>query len=65
MYILQGKYSEALPYNLRAIEIMMRIDSTINLWENHMHLSNIYGELGDYKNALENHELYEQNRTED
>lgn len=64
VYILQGKYAEALPYNLRAIEIMKRIGNTKNLWENYMHISNIYGELGDYKNALENHELYEQGHTE-
>lgn len=64
VYILQGKYAEALPYNLRAIEIMKRIGNTKNLWENYMHISNIYGELGDYKNALENHEFYEQGHTE-
>jgi two-component sensor histidine kinase len=29
-----------------------------------MHVSNIYSELGDYKNALEYHELYEQGHTE-
>ncbi len=64
VYILQGKYAEALPYNLRAIEIMKQIGNTKNLWENYMHVSNIYSELGDYKNALEYHELYEQGHTE-
>jgi two-component sensor histidine kinase len=64
VYLLQGKYAEALPYNLKAIEIMKRIGNTKNLWENYMHVSNIYSELGDYKNALEYHELYEQGHTE-
>jgi len=60
VYLLQGKYAEALPYNLKAIEIMKRTGNTKNLWENYMHVSNIYRELGDYKNALDYHELYEQ-----
>ncbi|MCG2419315.1 tetratricopeptide repeat protein [Aequorivita sp. F47161] len=64
VYILQGKYAEALPYNLKAIEIMKRIGNTKNLWENYMHVSSIYSELGDYKNALKYHELYEQGHTE-
>ena len=64
VYILQGKYAEALPYNLRAIEIMKRIGNTKNLWENYMHVSNIYKQIGDYKNALEYHELYEQGHSE-
>lgn len=64
VYILQGKYAEALPYNLKAIEIMKRIGNTKNLWENYMHVANIYSQLGDYKNALEHHELYEQGHSE-
>ena len=60
VYLLQGNYAEALPYNLKAIEIMKRTGNTKNLWENYMHVSNIYRELGDYKNALDYHELYEQ-----
>ena len=59
VYLLQGKYEEALPYNLKAIEIMKRTGKTKNLWENYMHVSNMYRELGDYKNALTYHELYE------
>ncbi|RFN60089.1 tetratricopeptide repeat protein [Marixanthomonas ophiurae] len=59
VFLLQGKYTEALPYNLKAIEIMKRTGNTKNLWENYMHVSNIYRQLGDYKNALEYHELYE------
>jgi two-component sensor histidine kinase len=43
---------------------MKRIGNTKNLWENYMHVSNIYSELGDYKNALKYHELYEQGHTE-
>ncbi len=64
VYILQGNYAEALPYNLKAIEIMKRTGNTKNLWENYMHVSNIYRQLGDYKNALEYHELYEQGHAE-
>ena len=43
---------------------MKRIGNSKNLWENYMHVSNIYSELGDYKNALEYHELYEQGHSE-
>ncbi len=64
VYLLQGNYAEALPYNLKAIEIMKRTGNTKNLWENYMHVSNIYRELGDYKNALEYHELYEKGHSD-
>ncbi|PVW16507.1 tetratricopeptide repeat-containing sensor histidine kinase [Marixanthomonas spongiae] len=64
VYLLQGNYAKALPYNLKAIEIMKRTGNTKNLWENYMHVSNIYRELGDYKNALDYHELYEQGHSD-
>lgn len=49
--LLQKKYAEALPYTLRAIELMEESGDTRNLSENLMHASNIYIGLGDYKNA--------------
>ncbi|PHR71356.1 MAG: histidine kinase [Lutibacter sp.] len=58
VYVLQGKYQEALPYNLKAIDIIIKTGKTRNLWENYMHVSNSYEEIGDYKKALEYHHLY-------
>lgn len=58
VYLMQGKYSEALPYNLKAIDLMKKTGRVRNLWENYMHVSNIYESLGDYKMALYYHHLY-------
>ncbi len=58
VHLMQGKYQEALPYNLRAIDIMKKTGNVRNLWENYMHVSNIYESLGDYKLALFYHHLY-------
>lgn len=52
VYIMQGKYKEALPYNLEAIDIMKKTGRIRSLWENYMHVSTIYEALGDYKLAL-------------
>lgn len=49
--LLQKKYAEALPYTLRAIELMTEAGDLRNLRENLMHASSIYVGLGDYKNA--------------
>ena len=58
VYIMQGRYEEALPYNLRAVELIKKTGRTRNLWENYMHVSEIYETLGDHKNALYYHQLY-------
>lgn len=58
VYLMQGKYQEALPYNLKAIDIMKKTGNVRNLWENYMHVSNIYESLGDYKLALYYHHQY-------
>jgi len=58
VYVMQGKYREALPYNLEAIEIMKRSGETKNLWENYMHVSDIYANIGDYQNAYDYNKLY-------
>ncbi|MEZ5196800.1 MAG: ATP-binding protein [Bacteroidales bacterium] len=58
VYILQGKYKQALPYHLKAIDLMKESGNTKNLWENYMHVSDIYSHLGDYKNAYEYNILY-------
>lgn len=55
--LLQKKYEEALPYTLRAIELMKESGDTRNLWENYMHATDIYEGLGDYENAFRYREL--------
>ena len=55
---LQGKYAEAIPFNLEAIEIMKRTGDTRNLFENYMHVSDSYAELGEYEKALEYERLF-------
>ena len=58
VYLLQEKYMEALPYHFQAIDLMKKSGNTKNLWENYMHVSDIYSELGDYKNAYDYNILY-------
>ncbi len=58
VYLMQGKYAEALPYNLKAIDLMKKTGRVRNLWENYMHVSTIYESLGDTKMALFYHHLY-------
>jgi two-component sensor histidine kinase len=58
VYLMQDRYAEALPYNLEAIAIMEATGKTKNLWENYMHVSNIYEAMGDYRKALEYHHSY-------
>lgn len=57
---MQGRYQEALPYNLKAIELIKKTGRVRNLWENYMHVSNIYESLGEYESALHYHHLYAQ-----
>ena len=49
--LLQKKYNEALPFTLKAIDLMKESGDVRNLWENYMHAANIYQGLGDYQNA--------------
>ncbi len=58
VYLMQGKNEKALPYNLEAIDIIIKTGRIRNLWENYMHVSSIYENMGDYKNALEYNKLY-------
>jgi len=58
VYVMQEKYEEALPYNLKAIEMMKSSGNTKNLYENYLHVSDIYKGMGDYNNAYEYHVLY-------
>jgi signal transduction histidine kinase len=53
VYIMQERYKEALPYILRAIELMEERGYTKNLWENYSHACMIYNELGDFEKAYE------------
>ncbi|MCB0382161.1 MAG: tetratricopeptide repeat protein [Psychroserpens sp.] len=58
VYIMQNKYQEALPYNLKAIELIKKTGNARNLWENYMHVSEIYESLGNHTQALYYHQLY-------
>jgi len=57
VYVIQEEYEKALPYTLKAIDLMKKTGNTKNLWENYMHVSNIYKNLNDYKNAYKYHVL--------
>jgi two-component sensor histidine kinase len=56
--LLQKQYAKALPYTLRAIELMQEAGDTRNLGENLLHAANSYGGLGDYQNAHHYMKLY-------
>ncbi|MAN58894.1 MAG: histidine kinase [Flavobacteriaceae bacterium] len=58
VYLIQKRYAEALPYNLEAISIMEATGKTKNLWENYMHVSDIYEAMGNYPKALEYYQMY-------
>jgi len=59
IYMRMGKYAEALPYKLSAIEGFEKIGFKTNLPENYLHTSVIYENLGDYKSALAYHKKYQ------
>ena len=50
--MLQGKYAEALPYQLKTIQLQETGGDISNLSENYGHASTIYEHLGDYQSAL-------------
>ncbi len=58
VYLMQKKYEKALPFILGTIDMIKKSGDTKNLWENYMHASNIYKEIGDYENAFEYNLLY-------
>lgn len=60
--LMQKKYAEALPHTLRAIELMKESGDTRNLWENYMHLANIYSGMGDYQNAHRYQQLHHEEK---
>ncbi len=59
IYMRMGKYAEALPYKLSAIEGFEKIGFKTNLPENYLHTSVIYEKLGDYKSSLAYHKKYQ------
>ncbi len=58
VYTLQEQYEQAIPYTLKAIEIMEKTGNTKNLWENYMHVANSYEKLGQFEQALRYNKLY-------
>lgn len=52
VYIRMGRYAEALPYQLKAIDMMERKGDYSNLVENYGHISKTYEQLGNYPLAL-------------
>ncbi|MCB0688307.1 MAG: tetratricopeptide repeat protein [Saprospiraceae bacterium] len=57
-YILQKRYDLALPFHMQAIALMKKSGLTGNLWENYMHVSDIYESTGKYQEALQYHKLF-------
>ncbi len=51
--LLMGNYAEALPYQLKTVELQQRNKDFSNLVENYQHTSTIYEHLGNFKSALE------------
>ena len=58
IYLMEGEYAKALPNNLKAIRIMKETGDTRNLWENYMHVSTAYENLGRLDSALLYHKEY-------
>jgi two-component system, NtrC family, sensor kinase len=52
IHIIKKEHKEAIPYLLKAIELIKKSGNTINLWENYMHASNAYEKTGDFEKAL-------------
>ncbi len=61
VYLLEGEYNKALPNNLKAIAMMKETGDKSNLWENYMHVSNAYENLGQADSALKYEKLYSEN----
>ncbi len=59
VYMRMGKYAEALPHKLNAIEGFEKTGFKTNLPENYLHTSVIYEKLGDYKSSLAYHKKYQ------
>ncbi len=57
--ILLKDYKNALPYTLKAIDIMHEISFITNLPENYQHASTSYEQLGDFRMALEYQKKYQ------
>jgi two-component sensor histidine kinase len=58
VFTMQEQYEQAIPYTLRAIEIMEKTGNTKNLWENYMHVANSYEKLGQFEEALKYNKLH-------
>src|SRR6185437_295087 len=50
--ILLKNYKEALPFQLKTVELQERDNDNSNIIEGYLHLSNIFEHLGDYRSAL-------------
>ncbi len=53
IHIIRKEYEKAIPYLLKAIDLIKKSGNTVNLWENYMHASLAYENLGNFKQALE------------
>ncbi|HNG88722.1 MAG TPA: tetratricopeptide repeat protein [Saprospiraceae bacterium] len=51
--LLMGNYKEALPYQLKTVQMQEQGGDMVNLVENYVHTSTIYEHLGDYRQALQ------------
>jgi len=58
VYLLMGRYEQALPYTLQAIEMMETSGNKANIIENYLHASSAYEGLGPYAAALGWHQKY-------
>lgn len=52
VYLKTGRYAQALPYQLKTIELQERNGDFINLEENYRHISETYEQLGNFPLAL-------------
>lgn len=50
--LLMGNYAEALPYQLKTVELQEKDKDFSNLVENYKHVSTIYEHLGNFESAL-------------
>jgi class 3 adenylate cyclase len=59
VYLLMGKYGEALPYIMKSIELQETSDNRMNIAENYMHASTAYEGLGQFDKALKWYQKYD------
>lgn len=62
IYLLKDEFREALPYQLQAIDLIKESGNTRNLWENYLHISDIYAGMDSFSMAFHYNKLFADER---